>query len=98
MIRGGYGSLAHADEGPAGLARAVVDAPEFASCVVKNVSESFLGRSLTAEDQPLQESLVTALRGGGFRMRALVRALLRADAYRAANNLASGAWREGAMP
>ncbi|MBP6829271.1 MAG: DUF1585 domain-containing protein [Deltaproteobacteria bacterium] len=98
MLRGAYGSLAHADEGPPGLARAIVDAPEFASCVVKNVSESFLGRSLTAEDQPLQESLVTSLRSGGFRMRSMVRTLLRADAYRAANNLASSTWREGAMP
>lgn len=66
--------------------------------MVKNVSESFLGRSLTAEDQPLQESLVTSLRSGGFRMRSMVRTLLRADAYRAANNLASSTWREGAMP
>ena len=98
MFRGAYGSTAHADEGPAGLARAVVEAPEFASCVAQNVSESFLGRSLTAEDQPLQESLVAALRTGGFRMRALVRTLVRADAYRNANNLASGAWREGATP
>ena len=62
------------------------------------MSESFLGRSLTAEDQPLQESLVTALQGNGFRMRALVRTLVRADAYRNANNLASGAWRAGVTP
>ncbi|MDB4928768.1 MAG: hypothetical protein JWM10_1252 [Myxococcaceae bacterium] len=98
MLRGAYGSTAHADEGPAGLARAVVDAPEFAACVAQNVSESFLGRSLTEEDRPLQESLVTALRTNGYRMRPLVRALVRADAYRNANNLASGAWREGATP
>ena len=98
MLRGAYGSTEHADEGPAGLARAVVDTPEFASCVAQNVSESFLGRSLTAEDQGLQETLVTALRTNGFRMRPLVRALVRADAYRNANNLASGAWREGSTP
>ena len=98
MLRGAYGSPAHADEGPAGLARSIVAAPEFASCVAQNVSESFLGRSLTAEDQPLQESLVTALQGNGFRMRALVRTLVRADAYRNANNLASGAWRAGVTP
>lgn len=98
MLRGAYGSTAHADEGPAGLGRAVVDAPGFAACVARNVSESFLGRSLTAEDQGLQESLVAALRTGGFRMRGLVRALVRTDAYRNANNLASGAWREGSMP
>lgn len=98
MLRGAYGSTAHADEGPAGLARAVVDTPEFAACVVQNVGESFLGRSFTAEDQPLRDSLAAALRDNGFRMRALVRALVRADAYRNANNLASGAWREGATP
>lgn len=98
MLRGAYGSTAHADEGPPGLGRAIVDAPEFATCVAQNVSESFLGRSLTEEDQPLQASLVTALRTGGFRMRGLVRTLVRADAYRTANNLASGAWREGATP
>ncbi len=98
MLRGAYGSTAHADEGPAGLARAIVDTPEFAACVVQNVGESFLGRSFTEEDQPLRESMATALREGGYRMRGMVRTLVRADAYRHANNLASGAWREGGTP
>jgi hypothetical protein len=41
----------------------------------------------------MHASLVQALRTGGFRTRALVRALLRADAYRSANNLTAEAWR-----
>lgn len=98
MMRGAYGSNAHADEGPAGLAASIVDTPDFASCVAQNVGESFLGRSFTDDDQALRASLVQALQGNHYSMRALVRTLLRADAYRAANNLASGVWREGATP
>ena len=98
MMRGAYGSNAHADEGPAGLAASIVDTPDFAACVAQNVGESFLGRSFTDEDQGLRASLVQALQSNNYSMRALVRTLVRADAYRAANNLASGVWREGATP
>ncbi len=93
MIRGGYGSTTNADLGPAGLGAAMTSSPEFAQCVVTKVTESFLGRSLTAEDSAMHASLVQALRTGGFRTRALVRALLRAEAYRDANNLTADAWR-----
>jgi hypothetical protein len=71
----------------------MTSSPEFAQCVVTQVTESFLGRSLTAEDNAMHASLVQALRTGGFRTRALVRALLRAEAYRDANNLTADAWR-----
>ena len=94
MIRGGYGSLANADAGPAGLGRQMTAAPEFAQCVVTKVTESFLGRSLNAEDAALHASLVQALRNGNFRPRALVRALIRAEAYRESNNLTPEAWRQ----
>lgn len=93
MIRGGYGSTNNADLGPAGLGAQMTAAPEFAQCVVTKITESFLGRSLTAEDSALHSSLVQTLRTGGFRTRALVRALVRATAYRDANNLTPEAWR-----
>lgn len=94
MIRGAYGSLDNADAGPAGLGRQMTASPEFAQCVVTKVTESFLGRSLGAEDAALRASLLSALRGGSFRPRALVRALVRAEAYRDANNLTPEAWRQ----
>ncbi|MEZ4394644.1 MAG: DUF1585 domain-containing protein [Polyangiales bacterium] len=93
MIRGGYGSTANADLGPAGLAAQMTASPEFAQCVVTKVTESFLGRTLTAEDSGLHARLVQMLRGTGFRTGALVRALVRDPAYREANNLTPEAWR-----
>lgn len=94
-LRGAYGSRAHADEGPAGLARDVTASPDFGRCVVSNVAESFLGRELTSEDDALRASLATSFSEGGYRVRALVRALVMADAYRRVNNLTPEAWREG---
>ncbi|MGZ3453364.1 MAG: DUF1585 domain-containing protein [Polyangiales bacterium] len=93
LLRGAYGSKAHADEGPSGIGKYLTDAPEFSSCVVSNVASSFLGRQLGPDDAQLQESLVTAFDGGGHKMRALVRALVKADAYRNANDLTASAWR-----
>lgn len=98
LLRGAYGSVANADAGPAGLARAVTAMPEFSQCVASNFAESFLGRALGPEDSALVTDLTTALRNGNYRSRAMVRALLRADAYRNANNLGSDTWRQGAMP
>ncbi len=98
MLRGAYGSTTNADAGPVGMGRAITAMPEFAQCAASQVAESFLGRSLTRDDTLLREQLTAALRNGGFHPRALVRAMLRADAYRNANNLSAAAWREGAMP
>jgi len=94
MMRGAYGSPANADAGPAGLGRAVTAMPEFARCVASNVTESFVGRALGPDDQALVDRLATALRDGGYRPRALVRALVRAEVYRDANNLTPAVWRE----
>ncbi len=98
MLRGAYGSPQHADEGPAGIAQVITADPNFAGCVAQNVGEAFLGRTFTADDQALRDTLSTALSSNGFRMRALVRALLRADAYRRANNLDPAAASQGANP
>ena len=73
--------------------------PEFARCVASNVTESFVGRALGPDDAALIDRLAAALRDGGYRPRALVRALVRAEVYRDANNLAPAVWREeGATP
>jgi hypothetical protein len=97
LLRGSYGSAANADAGPAALARTLVASPEFAPCVAENIAQSFLGRTLEAEDNALKQTLTQAFVSSGYRMRALVRALIRSDAYRASNNLTSTAARMGGL-
>ncbi len=85
-LRGAYASPAHAETGPNGLAQDLVTAPEFAPCVVQNVSESLLGRSLAPEDEAWKTQLVKVFVDGGYRMRALVRAIVKSPRYRAGND------------
>jgi hypothetical protein len=85
-LRGAHGSPASAERGPAGLAEDIVAAPEFPSCVVRQVAQSFLGRALDADDTPLVRDLTSTFVRGGYRMRALVRALVKSDAYRRGND------------
>jgi Protein of unknown function (DUF1585) len=85
-LRGAYASADHAERGPAGMAADVTAAPEFASCAVDRVASSFLGRPLRDDDQKLLGELRSAFVSQGFRMRALVGALVRSDAYRSAND------------
>ncbi|MGZ3417351.1 MAG: DUF1585 domain-containing protein [Polyangiales bacterium] len=96
MLRGAYASPAHADAGPAGLGAELAGTPEFATCAVERVTSAFLGRPLTSDDAALVTSLRDTFVKEGFRMRPLVRALVRTAAYRAANDLSSDTWREGA--
>lgn len=83
-LRGAYASAENADKGPAGLAAAVVAAPEFPTCAARKVVESMLGHA-TEPDDLLVTELGKGLAGGGFRMRGLVRALVKSSAYRSAN-------------
>jgi hypothetical protein len=86
-LRGGYASPSHADEGPAGMAHDLVTAPEFAPCVVDNVASSLLGRALSPEDDAWKTSLVKVFVDGGYRMKALVRAVVKSPRYRDANDV-----------
>ena len=92
-LRGAYASPAHAEAGPAGLAADVTASPDFAPCVVDRVASSLLGRPLTADDDAWKASLVDVFTRGGYRMRALVGAIVRSRAYRDANDTASSALR-----
>jgi hypothetical protein len=94
LLRGAYGSVANADAGPSGLAAKIAASPEFPSCVVQNVAGSFLGRPLGADDAPMRARLEKTFVDGGFKLRALVKALVHEAAYRSANNLTSDAWRD----
>jgi len=85
-LRGAYGSPAHAETGPGGLARELVSAPEFAPCVVENVAQSLLGRTLAPEDDAWKVSLVKTFVDGGYRMKALVRAIVKSPRYREGND------------
>lgn len=85
-LRGAYASATHAEMGPAGLAHDLVTAPEFASCVVDNVAQSLLGRTLAPEDDAWKLSLVKTFVDGGYRMKALVRAIVTSQRYRAGND------------
>jgi len=96
VLRGAYASPAHADGGAAMAARDVVATPEFAACAVQRVTASFLGRQPGPDDRALLAELGDVFVKSGYRMRALVRALVRADVYRRANNLRSDEWRKAA--
>jgi hypothetical protein len=85
-LRGAYASPAHAETGPSGLAQDLVSAPEFAPCVVENVAQSLLGRSLAPEDDTWKLQLVKTFVDGGYRMKALVRAIVKSPRYRAGND------------
>jgi hypothetical protein len=98
QLRGAYGSVANAEAGPAGLGAHLSGRPEFAACMVENVTESFLGREFSDEDAALRTALTQAVTAGGFRMRALVRAIVLSDLYRRSNNLTPTAWRQGGAP
>ena len=88
-LRSAYGSLANADAEPAGAGLAITKMPEFASCAVQRVTSSFLGRPTSADDAPLLASLEKDFVASGYRMRALVRGIVRSREYREANNMSS---------
>ncbi|HEY2509266.1 MAG TPA: DUF1585 domain-containing protein [Polyangiaceae bacterium] len=98
LLRSAYASPAHADATPAGAAEDITRMPEFAQCAVQRVTSSFLGRPLTPDDAPLLSALTSDFVKSGYRMRSLVRAVVRSPAYRTSNNLSSVAWREGRAP
>jgi hypothetical protein len=89
MLRSAYGSPDHAEAGAAGMARDLVATPEFASCAVDHVASSLLGRATAVGDAALLESLVTEFKRSGYKMKTVVRGVLRSDAYRRANNLST---------
>jgi hypothetical protein len=94
-LRSAYGSPEHADETPAGAGRDITKMPEFAQCAVQRVTSSFLGRPTTPDDDAMLAALTDAFVRSGYRMRALVKAIVHTDAYRKANNLSSTTWRGG---
>jgi hypothetical protein len=97
-LRSSYGSQDNVKAGPAGLANYIVNSKQFAPCVVQNIATSFLGRVLNSDDAALMSELQDTFVGNDYRMKALVRALVRADAYRNANNLSYSAWHKGGQP
>jgi hypothetical protein len=85
-LRSAYASPAHANAAAVGAGSDISAMPEFAECAVQRVTSSFLGRPTTPDDAPLLASLTQEFVRSGFRMRALVRAIVLADAYRKAND------------
>ncbi len=96
-LRSAYASPEHADATPLGAGQDITKMPEFAQCAVQRVTSSFLGRATTPDDDALLTSLTSTFVGSGYRMKALVRAIVRSDAYRRSNNLGSTTWRGGAQ-
>ncbi len=94
QLGGAYASIEHAKAGPPAFAEALVSSPDFSTCVVKNVAEGFLGRRLTPDDDAYKQTLAKTFADGGFKMKALVRAVVKSDAYRTANDLSATTWRE----
>ncbi|MFI5298949.1 MAG: DUF1549 domain-containing protein [Polyangiales bacterium] len=92
-LRGAYASSDHAEGGPLAMGNYLAGTPDFPTCVANNVASSFLGRPLTSDDAAMETALATALTSSGWSMKALVHALVVADAYKSSNNLSSSAWR-----
>ncbi|AKU95598.1 hypothetical protein AKJ09_02262 [Labilithrix luteola] len=88
-LRSAYGSISNADAEPVGAGRAVTQMPEFAECAVQRVTSSFLGRPTSPDDAALLASLQKDFVASGYRMRALVRGIVRSREYRDANNVGS---------
>ncbi len=86
QLRGAYAAPSRAEAGPAGLAAEVAASPDFAPCVVSTVASGLLGRALTADDAAWKARLVSAFTEGGYRMRALVRAIVTSPRYRDGND------------
>jgi hypothetical protein len=92
-LKSSYASVTHADEEPAGAGRDITAMPEFASCAVQQVTTSFLGRPVNADDQPLLHQLTDDFVKSGYRMRTVVKGIVRSNTYRQSNNLSSTTWR-----
>jgi hypothetical protein len=86
VLRGAYSSAANAEAGPQGLAKEITSSPEFAPCVVKNVAQSLLGRPLSTDDEAWRADMAKTFVDSGYRMRALVRAIVTSPAYRDVND------------
>jgi hypothetical protein len=86
-LRGAYASASHAEAGPAGLGAEITASADFAPCVAENVAQSLLGRPLAVEDQAWKAGLAKVFTDGGYRMRALVQAIVASPRYRDANDL-----------
>ena len=98
MLRGAYSSTTNADLGAIGMGEYLTRRADFAPCVAQNVAESFLGRSLGTEDSQLRDDMTSALVESGYRVKPLVKVLLKSQQYRSANNLTSTVWRNGVTP
>ena len=94
-LRSAYGSPAHADATPAGAAADITKSPDFAACAVDRVTSSFLGRPTTPDDSALLTQLTQEFTKSGYKMRALVLAIMRSQDYLRSNNLSGDAWRGG---
>jgi hypothetical protein len=92
-LRSAYGSPEHADATPLGAGQDITRMPEFAQCAVQRVTSSFLGRPTTPDDEALLGSLTSQFVRSGYRMRALVRAIVGSPQYRTSNDLSSESWR-----
>ena len=88
-LRSAYGSIAHADAAATGAGQDITKMPEFAECAVQRVASSFLGRPTNADDAPLLTALDKEFVASGFRMKTLVRSIIRSSEYRKANNMTS---------
>jgi hypothetical protein len=95
LLRGSYASMTNADAGPQAMAAYLTSTSDFETCVASNVASSFLGRALTPDDAALQQQLAQTFVTGGFKMRALVKALVTSEAYKSANNVSSSGLRQG---
>ena len=92
-LYGAYSSAENTAAGPKGMGEYVVKHPDYASCVVNQVASSLLGRPLSEDDKARKDSWATDLVSSGYKMRSLVRSIVKSDAYRASNNLSSSEWR-----
>lgn len=72
---------ANIDVGPEGLARQAIDSGQLAACTTRKIWSRLMGRAADEGDQAALEALATAFSQGGYKLRALVRAIVTRPEY-----------------
>lgn len=68
--------------GPVELGRVLAATPQVAACLVRNVYRYASGHVERATEQPVLDALTSSFRGGGYRLRDLIRDIVASDGFR----------------
>ncbi len=73
--------MANIDVGPEGLAHQAIDSGQFAACTTKKLWSRLMGRAIDEGDAAALDELAAAFAQGGYKVRALVKAIVTRPEY-----------------